>query len=167
MPKLNRDAAKRVAEAEKNNFKPLDDGVYHVRLVDVDGSGEGPAGPYWTWEFDVVEPGVRKAKLWTITSLSEAADFKLKETFEAFGVDTDTDTDDLIGGIVRAVVSTRTIQKGARKGELANQIDRLKPAVEDFDPDGDPGASDDDDAPEEKPKASAGRRRRRQSEDLY
>ena len=37
----------------------------------------------------------------------------------------------MIGQVVKAVVSQRTIQEGTRKGEVANQIDRLKRADDD------------------------------------
>lgn len=131
MPKLSKAAQKQTEAAEGGSFDPLEPGVYHVRLVNVDGSKEGPAGPYWSWEFGVVEEGGR-GKLWNNTSLSEAAAFKMKETFGAFGADLDTDTDDLVGQVVRATVSIRTIQSGARKGEQANQIDRLSPPDPEF-----------------------------------
>jgi hypothetical protein len=145
MPKLGKAKAASVAAAS-GSFEVREDGVYHVRLVDVDGSREGPSGPYWSWEFDVVEAPYVNRKLWNNTSLSEAAAFKLKEAFEAFGVDADadTDTDDLIGEIVRATVSSRVIQQGARKGEIANQIDRLSKADPDFEAD-DADEDDDDD----------------------
>lgn len=147
MAKLNKKTAEMVDKAEGGSFEPLEAGAYHVRLVDVDSDREGPKGPYWSWEFDVVEPDTRKSKLWQNTSLSEAAAFKMKETFDAFGVPTDTDTDDLCGQVCKAIVSVRTIQSGARQGELANQIDRLVPADEDFaapEADG-PGLSSDED----------------------
>jgi hypothetical protein len=131
MAKLNKKTATMVDKAESGSFEPLEAGAYHVRLVDVDADREGPKGPYWSWEFDVVEEGGR-GKLWQNTSLSEAAAFKMKETFDAFGVPADTDTDDLCGKVVKAIVSVRTIQQGARQGELANQIDRLVPADDDF-----------------------------------
>jgi hypothetical protein len=155
MAKLNKADAAAVQDTESSSFEPLEPGVYHVRLVDVDASREGPSGPYWSWEFDVVGSN---RKLWNNTSLSEAARFKLKETFDAFGVDADTDTDDLIGEVVRAVVSTRVIQAGARKGEIANQIDRLSPPDEEY-------ASDEDDDDEDETPAPRARKRR-QTEDL-
>lgn len=132
MAKLNKQMAKRTAEAS-SGFEPIPDGAYHVRLVEVDSSREGNAGPYWSWEFDVVEPGDGlNRKLWNNTSLSEQALWKLQETFKAFGVPEDTDTDEILGRVCKAIVSTRTIQQGQRKGELTNQIDRLVPKDEDF-----------------------------------
>lgn len=134
MPKLDADTAGAVDEAS-GGFEPLEAGIYYLRLRDVDGSREGPSGPYWSWEFDVIQSetdSIAAGRLWNNTSLSEAARFKLKETFDAFGVPTDTDTDELVGQCVKAVVSIRTIQQGARKGEQANQIDRLVKVPDDW-----------------------------------
>lgn len=133
MPKLNKKQAKEVSGAS-GGFEPLEDGVYHARLRGVETSDNpGPSGSYyWKWEFEVVEEPYINRRLWTNTSLAEAAAFKLKEMFDAFGADIDTDTDELCGQIVRLVVSTRTIQEGARKGEISNQIDRVSPADENF-----------------------------------
>lgn len=129
MAKLNPDVQKHAEEAEGGSFEPLPEGVYHLKLRDVDTTREGAKGPYWSWEFEVVgAEGANGRRLWNNTSLSEAAAFKMKETFDAFGASLDTDTDDLIGSVVKAVVSQRTIQQGNRKGEIANQIDRLKVA---------------------------------------
>jgi hypothetical protein len=115
------------------SFEPIPEGAYHVRLLEVDASREGPAGPYWSWTFEIVEPGDYVGRrLWNNTSLSPQAAFKMKETFDAFGVPYDTDTDDMCGSVVKAMVSVRTIQAGARKGELSNQIDRLVAADPDF-----------------------------------
>lgn len=131
MPQLNKTTAKKVADSS-SSFEPIPAGAYHARLVNVDADRKGPAGPYWSWEFDVVEPGHENRKLWNNTSMSEAALFSLQQTFEAFGVEPDTDTDELIGEVVKLVVSVRTIQDGPRKGELANQINRLMPKDDDF-----------------------------------
>jgi len=132
MAKLNQTQQKKVDSAS-DSFEPLPADAYHVRLVDVDATREGPKGPYWSWEFEVVEPGdYENRKLWNNTSLSKEAAFSFKQTFAAFGVESDTDTDDLCGQVVKAVVSIRTIQEGARKGDQANQIDRLVPADPDF-----------------------------------
>lgn len=132
MAKLNKENAKK-ADNASSAFEPVDPGAYHMKLVAVDASKSGPKGPYWSWEFDIVEPGEAQGrKQWNNTSLSDEAMFSFKQTFEAFGVPTDTDTDDLIGNVVKGIVSIRTIEQGPRKGELANQIDRLAPADEDF-----------------------------------
>jgi hypothetical protein len=145
MPKLNKTNAKKAEEAS-SGFDPVPSRAYHVRLESVNPDGSGPKGPYWSWEFTILEDhefeiegkkGVQNAlgrKLWNNTSLSDSAMFKMKETFDAFGVPTDTDTDEILGDCCKAIVGIRTIQEGARKGELANQIERLVPADADFEP---------------------------------
>lgn len=132
MAKMDKKHQKQTADAS-SGFDPIPDGTYHVRLQEVDPTKEGPAGPYWSWQFEVVEPGDHTGrKLWNNTSLSEAAAFSMRNTYDAFGAEYDADTDDMLGGVARAVVSTRTIQSGARKGEPSNQIDRLLPKADDF-----------------------------------
>lgn len=133
MAKMDKKHQKQTGDAS-SGFEPIEAGSYHLRLNQVDADRPpGAAGPYWSWEFDVVEPGdAHGRKLWNNTSLSPQAAFKMKETFDAFRVPYDTDTDDLCGQIVKGIVSVTTIQSGARKGELSNQIDRLVPKDDDF-----------------------------------
>jgi hypothetical protein len=139
MAKLNTETARKVEKAE-DGFKPVPDGVYVLELREDVEVGEGGKGPYWKWTFEVPETHDGKdldyagRRFWTNTSLSEAAFFKLKETFAAFGVPTDTDTEDLVKKRVKAVIVTGTIQQGARKGEERSEIQRLLPLDAD-DPD--------------------------------
>lgn len=131
MAKLNKATAKSIDEA-KDGFEPLPVGTYHVKLLDVDATREGPKGPYWSWAYEVVEPGFQGRRLWNATSLADGAQFGLKQTFAAFGVPTDTDTDDLCGRVIRAVVQHRVIQGGAREGQIGEQVSRLLPADPEF-----------------------------------
>lgn len=134
MPKLDDNAAKTVADAESTGGL-MEEGIYEMVLTEVTAEGKdgqplvGPSGPYWNWTFTIPEDAPRYAKWnqWMITSLSEKAAWKLKEVFAAFGVTPDTDTDDLIGKRVRVEVGTRTIQKGERAGEVANQVRSIMP----------------------------------------
>lgn len=142
MPKLNKDKAKEAANTE-SSFDPVDEGWYHVRLRDVDGSRSGNAGPYWSWEYEVVGAGAPDDKgsyatpflnrrLWNNTTLAEGKMFGFNATFKAFDVDTDTDTDDLCGRIIKVLVGHRTIQQGARAGQIGEQINQLRPADDEF-----------------------------------
>ena len=128
MPKLNQDVSQKVDNAE-DGFKPIEEGVYVLQLVEDVEVNEGNKGPYWKWTFEIPadQPQYVGRKFFTNTSLSEAAFFKLKETFGAFGVPTDTDTEDLVGKRVKAVIGIRTIQGGSRKGEMGNDITKLLP----------------------------------------
>lgn len=151
MAKLNKKQQATVEEnAGDSGFAPIPAGVVHAILRDVDTTKSGAKGPYWSWEFEIIddrefpidETGKKTAnmkgrRLWNNTSLSDKAAFKMAETYDAFEAPLDTDTDDLIGKPVKLVISQRVIQEGNRKGETANQIDRLKVAdagvVEEFD----------------------------------
>jgi len=127
MPKLNQEIAQKVESAE-DGFVPVPEGVYTLQLLEDVEVKDGKKAPYWRWTFAIPE-GHEFAgrKFWTNTSLSEAAFFKLKETFAAFGVPTDTDTEDLVGKKVKALILQRTIQGGSRAGEMGNEIDKLMP----------------------------------------
>ncbi len=128
--RLTKSKAKRV-EAAESDFTLLEDGLYRLRLLNVDPRpGQAPPrgkGPYWSWEFKVVEEGQPGRKLWLNTSLSEDSEWKLKETFQAFEVPATTDTEELVGEEVIGQVGTRTIEKGARVGQDDNQIMQLFP----------------------------------------
>lgn len=132
MPKLLPDAAAKV-EAVEDGFKPMPEGVYILQLREDVEIKEGPQGPYWKWSFEVPkehdgeEQPNSGRRLFTNTSLSDDSYWKLKEVFKAFGVATDTDTEDLVGKRVKAVVVIRPIGGGARKGELTNDISKLHP----------------------------------------
>lgn len=128
MPKLMADVAEKVSNAE-DGFKPVEEGIYTLQLAEDVDVKEGAKGPYWRWTFVVPEDAEQYAgrKFFTNTSLSEAAFFKLKETFSAFGVPTDTDTEDLVGQRVKAHITIRTIQGGSRAGEPGNEIAKLLP----------------------------------------
>jgi len=133
MPQLNKQDAKGVAETEVQNFQPIPDGWYPGVLNSVDVK-EGQKGPYWAWEFQI-PPGHKFVgrRFWNNTSLTEASRFKMRESFDAFEVAADTDTDELVGCWVAMQIGTRTIQGGSRAGELANTIMALKPyREEDF-----------------------------------
>jgi len=123
MPALPSSEAAAVEEFEGNAYPVLDPGVYHCRLFDVK-VGEGKAGPYWNWEYHL-EGG--SARFWNITSLSEKARFKMKETFDAFGVSADTNTDMLLGRSVNLQIGIGTITGGAREGQQRNEVIQVLP----------------------------------------
>lgn len=127
MPQLGKDMAKKVAEAE-DSFAPIPRGVYIVELAQDCEVAEGAKGAYWKWTFEIPEgEAYAGRRFWLNTSLSENAFFKLKETFAAFGVDTDTNTEDLVKKRVRAVIGTQTIQKGQRAGQIGNDLQKVLP----------------------------------------
>lgn len=131
MPKLNKANAKNAADEAENwgSRAILEPGVYMARLDEVEVK-DGREAPYWSWEFQVIDPDAPRVKLWHNTSLSDKAIGNLGKTFEGFGVDTTTDTDDMLGMEVWLQVGKRTIQSGAREGEIANDVQEVLRPVE-------------------------------------
>jgi hypothetical protein len=127
MPKLPSEMAAKVDETEGGDFEALPEGVYHAVLEGEVEACTGPKGLYWKWTFKVTDEGYVGRKQFVNTSLAESALWKLKEVFAAFGVSTDTDTDDLIGKPVKLVVVQRIIEQGTRKGDIGNEIKSVLP----------------------------------------
>ena len=122
MPKLNQKQAKQAAEAD--DYEAVPPGTYLAVLAAVS-EKKGQAGPYWEWQFQLQETDEgeeleRKVKIWENTSLSEQAIFRVAQMFAAFEVDTDTDTEDLLGLYVMVNVGQEVAEQGARAGQLRN-----------------------------------------------
>lgn len=134
MPKLDSNVAAEVDKAESGNAL-IEEGEYEMVLTAVsaqDKQGKplmGPKGAYWNWEYTMPEDAERykKFKVWDITSLSDVAFWKLKQVYDAFGVGADVDTDDLIGKRVTVKVVHRSIQSGARAGDIVAGVGEVKP----------------------------------------
>jgi hypothetical protein len=128
MPKLNAQIASKVEAQETQNYEALPADTYTVRLLSVDPKESANGNPAWSWTYEVVEGDHKGRRLWDYTSLVDAALWRVKAVFDAFGTPPDTDTDELLGKQVRLVVSQRVIPTGKRQGEIGNQIDRVLPA---------------------------------------
>lgn len=127
MPKLNAERAKQVEKAEGGGgFALAEEGTYTLKLTDVEAGetrGDTPK-PKWVFKWVIVDEGPAKGvKLWEHCALTDAAFWKLRQIFKAFGVTTDTDTDDLIGRTVKADVVQEIQQAGKGKGQLRNAVD--------------------------------------------
>lgn len=128
MPQLNETIAAKVDEG--GGTSALEDGIYVVELVEVE-ARPGKVAPYWCWIFDVADEvnGERQKgagrRLWHNTSLSDQSLWKMAEAFEAFGVPANTNTDDLIGQRVKALVSQKIIEQGKRMGTMGNNVESL------------------------------------------
>jgi hypothetical protein len=140
-PKLNKKRAKDVANAEGMDFTPLDDGIYVARLKEVTvKEGKTSGEPYWNWVFEVIDEDDDDKVLgrqFVNTSLQDNALWKLRETYDAFGVEYDTDTDELVGDKGRLEVITTTIQQGKRAGKPGNEVQTVLPYEEGEGGDGD------------------------------
>jgi hypothetical protein len=125
MPKLNPTLSSEVKEAASGGFL-LPPGRYRARLVEVEAKQAASSGnPMWTWKYEVIEEGHRGNTQWNNTVLTDKALWKVAESFAAFGVETDTDTDELIGCTVTLVISERIIQQGTRAGQKGNNVDQV------------------------------------------
>lgn len=127
MPKLNKTQQKTVDKAEAwgdGSFSPLDPGRYAARLSKVE-SRQGPAGEYWSWEFEAIhdtEGNAKPGRLWHTTSLSPKSAGNLRATFDAFGYSTDSDTDEMIGEWVTLAVDIEIAGQGKRAGQRVNRV---------------------------------------------
>lgn len=127
IPQLSAATAQKAAEAESLSSEPLPVGIYICVLKEEVTSENGKKGVYWKWTFEVAEGEHKGRKLWTNTSLSESALWKLKEVFDAFGVPTTTDTDTLIGQRVKIMVDQELIGAGPREGEMGHYVKQVLP----------------------------------------
>lgn len=139
MPKLPQNVQTAAENAETGGGSaPLEDGIYVLRLHSVDVTGSGPSGPYWTWEFRVVEgpdgPMNGRRRMWDRISLSEKAAWKLKEFYTAMGFTLDSDTDEMLGEHVQAYIIQAPIQSGAKAGQVGNEISEYMEIDEDWEP---------------------------------
>lgn len=139
MAKLPKNVQTAAEKAETGGGSaPLEEGIYILRIHSVDVTGSGPAGPYWTWEFRVVEgpdgPLNGNRRLWDRISLSEKAAFRVKNFYEAVGFTFDSDTDEMMGEHVKAYVVQEVIQSGTRAGQMGNNIDEYIELDEDWEP---------------------------------
>lgn len=135
MAQLNAEMASKV-EAAQDNSGLIDDGIYLAVLTEDVTVKDGTKAPYWTWIFQITPEdaeGQTQAfagrKLFHRTSLSDSSFFKLKETFEGFGVSPATDTEELVGKKVRLHIIQKMGQRGTdREGQLQVEVKGVLPA---------------------------------------
>jgi hypothetical protein len=129
MPKLNPNLASGVKKAAASSgFTPMEEGVYRARLTEVVAKNAASSNnPMWVWTYEIIDEKYKSRKQWNNTVLTDAALWKVGESFAAFGVPEDTDTDELLGCTVTLEISQREITQGARKGQIGNNIDRVLP----------------------------------------
>lgn len=129
MPKLNPNLTNKVKEAASSSgFGAMDAGTYRARLTEVVAKNAASSGnPMWVWTWEIIEDPYKGRKQWNNTVLTDAALWKVGESFAAFGVPEDTDTDELLGCTAKLVISQRKITQGAREGQMGNNIDQVIP----------------------------------------
>lgn len=130
MPKLSSKKADEIGASGDGGFEPLPEDLYTAKLQAVEAKESAAGNVYWRWEYRISDGDFKGRLLWDNTSLSDAAAWRLKKVFDAFGVPLDTDTDELLGRTVQLSVSQRVIEKGNRAGEIGNNVESILPGVE-------------------------------------
>lgn len=129
MVALNAANAKAVkAAADSDPFAPLPEGKYRVELVKVESKTSSTKKPMWVWDFKVTEPADYKGKnIRTWTVLQDNLLWRLAQVFKAFGVGSDTDTDDLVGKTIMIEVEQQMNEK-----EDSKSYGKMNHSVKDF-----------------------------------
>ena len=105
--------------------EPLEEGIYHLSIAKVEETTSSTGNPMLKVEFDVL--GVEgNRKLWDNYVLIDKCLWKVKELFDALGVDTsnlvEMDVTELVGMEVQAKVIQETYN-----GDIVNRIKKVLP----------------------------------------
>ena len=106
--------------------EPLDEGVYDLTIAKIDETTSSTGNPMLKVEYDV-NGGAGNRKLWDNYVLIDKCLWKVKELFDALGIDTselvEMDVSELLGMQVRAKVIQETYN-----GDIVNRIKKVMPA---------------------------------------
>ena len=105
--------------------EPLEEGVYHLQIAKVEETNSSTGNPMLKVEFDVL--GVEgNRKLWDNYVLIDKCLWKVKELFDALGIDTsalvEMDVNELVGLEVQAKVIQETYN-----GDIMNRVKKILP----------------------------------------
>ena len=105
--------------------EPLEEGVYHLRIAKVEETTSSTGNPMLKAEYDVVDVDGNR-KLWDNYVLIDKCLWKVKELFDAIGVDTselvEMDVTELVGMEVNGKVIQETYN-----GDIVNRIKKVMP----------------------------------------
>lgn len=105
--------------------EPLEEGVYHLQIAKVEETTSSTGNPMLKFEYDVL--GVEgNRKLWDNYVLIDKCLWKVKELFNALGIDTselvEMDVTELVGLEVQAKVIQETYN-----GDIMNRVKKVMP----------------------------------------
>lgn len=105
--------------------EPLEEGVYHLQIAKVEETNSSTGNPMLKVEYDVL--GVEgNRKLWDNYVLIDKCLWKVKELFDALGIDTsalvEMDVNELVGLEVQAKVIQETYN-----GDIMNRVKKVMP----------------------------------------
>lgn len=105
--------------------EPLEEGIYHLQIAKVEETNSSTGNPMLKVEYNVL--GVEgNRKLWDNYVLIDKCLWKVKELFDALGIDTSTlvemDVNELVGLEVQAKVIQETYN-----GDIMNRVKKILP----------------------------------------
>ena len=105
--------------------EPLEEGVYHLQIAKVEETNSSTGNPMLKVEYDVL--GIEgNRKLWDNYVLIDKCLWKVKEQFDALGIDTsalvEMDVNELVGLEVQAKVIQETYN-----GDIMNRVKKILP----------------------------------------
>ena len=105
--------------------EPLEEGVYPLRIANVEETTSSTGNPMLKVEYDVIDVEGNR-KLWDNYVLIDKCLWKVKELFDAIGVDTselvEMDVTELVGMEVNGKVIQETYN-----GDIVNRIKKIMP----------------------------------------
>ena len=105
--------------------EPLEEGVYHLRIAKVEETTSSTGNPMLKVEYDVVDVDGNR-KLWDNYVLIDKCLWKVKELFDAIGVDTSELVEMDVTGLVGMEVNAKVIQE-TYNGDIVNRIKKVMP----------------------------------------
>lgn len=107
--------------------EPLEEGVYSLTIAKAEETTSSTGNPMLKIEYDVNDVDGNR-KLWDNYVLIDKCLWKLKELFQALGIDTseivEMDVTELVGMQVNAKIIQETYQ-----GEIVNRVKKILPAA--------------------------------------
>lgn len=105
--------------------EPLEEGVYHLQIAKVEETNSSTGNPMLKVEFNVLGVDGNR-KLWDNYVLIDKCLWKVKELFDALGIDTsalvEMDVNELVGMEVQAKVIQETYN-----GDIMNRVKKILP----------------------------------------
>ena len=106
--------------------EPLEEGIYHLQIAKVEETNSSTGNPMLKVEFNVLGVDGNR-KLWDNYVLIDKCLWKVKELFDALGIDTtelvEMDVTELVGMEVQAKVIQETYN-----GDIMNRVKKVLPA---------------------------------------
>ena len=103
--------------------EPLEEGVYNLTIAKVEETNSSTGNPMLKVEYDV--NGVEgNRKLWDNYVLIDKCMWKLKELFDALGIDTSEIVEMDVTGLVGMQVNAKVIQE-TYNGDIVNRVKKI------------------------------------------